>query len=287
MIEQPDFISPASTSVRTARDRIIVSCGIGAHYRARLRSTVNHCAVHCPDTWRLFYDDYPIGCPPHHEQQYAFKIYALQRAIAAGFRYVLWMDTSFQPIASIEPLWKIIEEQGWFVARQGDARIGTWISDNALGYFGGGRDSLMETPLCYSGLVGLDLKNQTGFDIWNRWTASYAIGAWNGPHFNTKQRAMHLNGLKYHGLCSDDPRCEGHRHDEASLSMILYLLGLTPMTTGLLTLESERGIIGHCVPDYDVVKLRQEALNQIRQDWSRATDAENEADEKRILELCR
>ena len=82
--------------------------------------------------WKLWYDDYPIGCQPHREDPYAFKILALQRAITAGFRYILWMDTSFQPVASIENVWQSIEKDGWYIPRQGDALLGTWSTDEAL-----------------------------------------------------------------------------------------------------------------------------------------------------------
>ena len=59
MTDQPDWVHPSVPS----DSRVIVSAGVGAqHYRKLLRSTENHCAVHCPDTWRLFYDVLPEGC---------------------------------------------------------------------------------------------------------------------------------------------------------------------------------------------------------------------------------
>lgn len=281
--EEPDWIRPASSNgSRDPNARVIVSCGIGRHYRERLRSTVNHCAVHCPETWRLFYDCLPEGCPPHHEAQYAFKIYALKRAIDAGFRYVLWMDTSFQPIASIEPLWKIVEDQGWFVAKQADAKLGSWISDDVLTRWGIARDMVMETPLCYSGIVGLDLKSDVGRAIWRDWLFAQQRGWFNGPHFNAGGKHVVWNGHKSTGWCSDDPRCEGHRHDEAALSLILWALGFPPITSGLLTLESEKGIIGHCVPDYDVVALRKHLM-----EYADENDGEYPRLSEEIYKLCR
>lgn len=259
--EEPDWIRPAGSEPdcrRSPHARVIVSAGIGRHYRERLRSTVNHCAVHCPETWRLFYDCLPEGCPPHHENQYAFKIYALKRAIDAGFRYVLWMDTSFQPIAPIEPLWAIIENQGWFIPKQADAKLGSWISDEVLENNAITRDMVMDWPLCYSGLVGLDMKSEVGRAIWESWVTSFKRGWFNGPHYNTPEhRTLIWTGHKSSGWCSYDRRCEGHRHDEAALSLIQWQMGFPPITSGLLTLESEQGIIGHCVPDYDVAEMRR------------------------------
>ncbi len=256
MIEQASWIFPAGSSgERVPNERCIVGAGIGKTYRDRLRSTINHCAVHCADTWRLFYEDLPEGCPAHEEKQYAFKIYAMQRVINGGFRYVLWMDSSFQPIASIEPIWKHIEEHGWYVPSQADSFLGTWTSDAALRSYGIFRDHAMKIPLAFSGLIGLDMEHPTGKIIWRDWQHTFWVDAWDGPHYN--QGITERAGYKLKGWCSDDPRCEGHRHDESALSFVLHQNGLKPVQSSFLTLDDPAGIIGHMVPDYDVVKMRE------------------------------
>lgn len=285
-IEQPDWTPPRPFKERTTQDRVIVGAGFGLRaYAQRLRSTINHCEVYSPGTWKLWYDVLPEGCPPHEESQYAFKIFALRRAIVAPFRYVLWMDSSFQPIGDMEPLWKHIEEHGFYVPIQGDAKLGAWTSDAALSLFGMSRDDAMGVPLVYSGLVGLDLESRVGKLIWNLWLNTYESGTWDGPHFN--ELPHRRNGAKWYGMCSLDPRCEGHRHDEAALSFVLHSLGLRPVFNDFLTLHSEKGFIGHMVHDYDIVAMREEALNQINSDWSRGSNAMNDADEKRIRAICR
>jgi hypothetical protein len=259
MTEEPEFTLPRTgPRERHPNDRIIVTCGLGLHYRRMVRSTVNHCAVYCPEAWGLHYDELPIGCPPHSERQYAFKMYALMRAIAAGFRYVLWMDASFAPVASIEPLWERIARDGWFIPKQGDAMLGNWCSDNGLAIFGHiKRDHAMTVPLVYSGLVGLDMRSAVGKSIWAKWLNLFHEGAFDGPHTNTPGIGnWEEHGHKWKGFCSNDPRCEGHRHDEAALAWVLHSMNLTPENSGLLTLESPQGIIGHHVPDFDVVKMR-------------------------------
>ena len=163
-----NFVSPSGRE-RTDNDRIIVNCGIGRHYQDGHLSTKAHCAQHCPEAWQLFYDDYPDGCPTQTEQQYAFKIFALDEAIRAGFRYVLWMDTVFQPLRSIEPIWYRIDACNWYIPPQGDARLGHWCSDRALAQFGIDRETAHLIPLVYSGLVGLDMKTELGWKIWRGW----------------------------------------------------------------------------------------------------------------------
>ncbi len=242
-----NIISPSGRS-RTADDRIIVSAGIGQHYAAGRESTRAHCAEHSPEAWQLIYDELPEGCPPQREQQYAFKIYALERAISEGFRYILWMDSVFQPIGSLEPLWGVIERDGWYVPPQLGEKLGRWCSDAALGIFGIDRATAYEIPLVYSGLVGIDAQGDHGKLLWQFWGELYRAGAFNGPHVNLPGVPMRPWGNKWEGHVSDDPAVQGHRHDESALSYVLYGLGLMPRNLGFLTLESESGFIGHHVP---------------------------------------
>lgn len=260
--DQPDWTQPRGSTERTDSDRLIVSCGIGRHYRERLRSTINHCEVHCPETWKLWYDVLPEDSPEHAVNQYAFKIHAIQRAIDAGFRYILWIDTAFQPVAAIEPIWKHVAEVGCYAPRQGSSMLGSWTTDEALCIYGITRNAAMEIPLVYSGLVGFDMQHPTGKAVWEFWRDLYRRGAFVGPHFNRPSDGQNFLwecvGAKWRGHCSFDPRCEGHRHDEAALAYSLHAWGIVPETKGWLTIEDPvAGIIGHHVPDFDVVAMRQ------------------------------
>ena len=109
--------------------------------------------------------------------------------------------------------------------------------------------------MAYSGLVGLDLLSRFGGNIWYRWGSLHAQGAFRGPHFNQPSVGIVESGGKWSGWCSDDPRCEGHRHDESALSYVLHSLGLVPKSSGFLQMEGPEYVIGHMVPDYDVVRM--------------------------------
>lgn len=245
-MQQPEF-EMTSGRDRTDHDMCIVSCGIGTHYQEPLHSTRLHCQVNVPEAWRLFYRELPLGCPDHFHSNYAFKLWAIRRAIEAGFRYVLWMDTSFQPIASIEPLWAVIREQGWYCAPQAGEKLGQWSSDACLDLLSLRRDDAMRIPLVYSGLFGFDVKSPVGAALWRGWQHTQAMGAWEGPHLNVPGTHQTPWGLKTQGHASHDPAVKGHRHDEAGLSYVLHQAGLTPVDRGFLTLESEQGFIGHMV----------------------------------------
>ncbi len=241
---QPEFEMTGGRS-RTANDTCIVSCGIGPHYQEPLHSTRLHCEINAPEAWRLFYRELPIGCPPHAEQMYAFKIWSMQRAIEAGFRYVIWIDSAFQPIASIEPLLDVVRKAGWYCPPQTSARLGEYCSDTMLEYFAMSRAEAWTVQLVFSGLLALDMRSFLGQTIWNRWRLSQPV--WNGAHYNEPGQSMSVFGQKTKGHVSNDPGVSGHRHDEAALSAILHQETLMPEDRGFLTLESPDGFIGHHV----------------------------------------
>src|SRR6185369_4818723 len=242
----PAFWSPTSAK-RTLGDRCIVSAGTEPKYYEQLHSTRLHCTKYAPEAWQLFYYGYPDGCPRQSQRQYAFKIFALERVVAAGFPIALWLDSAFQPVGSLKPLWEEIEEQGWYIQKQGDAVLGNWCSDAALAIFGISRDKAMEVPLCYSGLVGLNLRKPTGDQIWTHWKDLYEKGAFDGPHQHVYGMSPGPWGDKLQAHCSEDARCLGHRHDESALSFILYDMGLEPRTEPFLRIDRPVGFIGHHV----------------------------------------
>lgn len=224
--------------------RTIVNCAIGGHYRALQPRLQAACETHCPEAKLMFWQDYPTGCQPHPQQQYGFKIHAIQAAIDSGAERVLWIDCTFIPTASIEPLWDVVETEGWYAPKQGDSKLGTWATDTALEIYGINRDEAMQVPMVFSGLVGLNLTpGNVGSEVLRRWRDLYQRGAFNGPHRNIPGEPVQLWGNKLSGHCSNDPRCEGHRHDEAALSFVLHSLGLVPRRHGFLTLETPEGFI--------------------------------------------
>ena len=245
MSYNPEFASNGQE--RGFNDAVIVSCGIGTEYQEALQSTRLHCEKNVPEAWRLFYRDYPLGCPSQEEAQYAFKIFALRRAMGAGFRTLLWMDSCFQPLRSIQPLWEEIREKGWYVPQQGDAMLSEWCSDEFLERTSTKRSDVEQVHLVYSGIVGLDMYHPVAKRIWQMWESMYGAGLFNGCHLNKPGEPREPWGLKWQGHVSDDPGVRGHRHDESALSLVLHLLGLTPRLPTFLTLGGPGGSIGHHV----------------------------------------
>lgn len=269
-----EFLPPQkrSTASRTMSvptdDKVIVSCGIGEPYREDFEVTVRNCNLHCGDAWKLYYPDYPDGCPTQAEHQYAFKIYALSEAIRAGFRYILWIDSSLAPIAPISPLWSLISKEGWYAAPQFngitvgqpwrhwetniEATLAEWCSDRVLNIFGVTREEAKLIPLVLTGLVGFDMGNPLSVQIWKSHQAFYHLGVFDGPHVNRPGQPITPVGRKFSGHVSDDPSVIGHRQDETSMSFVLYALGLKAIKRGYLTLEVESGFIGQFIRHFSI-----------------------------------
>jgi hypothetical protein len=212
-----------------ARVKAIVNVGTGGRYPEMSRSVFKACKEHGVEAELEFYTDpLPAGCPSHAEHQYMFKVWALGQAIDHGARQLLWIDCRCRPIKPLDTLWAAMEAQGCYGPQQGDAKLGQWCSDSALGLFGIDRDAAMDAPLLRGGVIGLNLDMPVGACIWSEYRRLAEAGALSGPHYNRPGQPFSRFGDKTQGHCSDDPRCGGHRHDEAVLSFLFWKFGLSP-----------------------------------------------------------
>lgn len=177
----------------------------------------------------LLFGGYPEGCPKHETHNYAFKVWAMNAAIEQGFRQIMWIDCRCRPVAPLEPVWDVIELNGFYVSQEGDAKLGDWCTDDSLKLFGIDRETARTIPLVRGGVFGVDVASITGSQIWHRYKALCEAGAFNGAHKNEPGKPIvHWGGGKWRGHVSDDPAVGGHRHDETALAYTLWSLGLKP-----------------------------------------------------------
>ena len=176
----------------------------------------------------LMFGGYPEGCPQHSEQQYAFKVWALDEAISKGFDRIIWIDCRCRPVKSFEPIWGVVESDGAYCSQQGDAKLSQWCSDTALELFGITREQAASIPLLKGGVFGFNLDSQVGQALWREYKRLCLAGALNGPHYNRPGEPMTRMGDKWQGHVSHDPGVGGHRHDEAVLSFLFWKFGLSP-----------------------------------------------------------
>lgn len=152
---------------------------------------------------QLYNSHLQLGCKPHWEVPYQFKVYAIHKAYKDGYDIALYCDSSIYPIKNITPCLEYIEKNGYLLELCG-FHLGQWCSDRALNIFGITRDEAFKMPMHSAGFTGLNFKNEKAKAFIEKWF-EYAKaeetfkGAWRNDNNEV----------------SGDPRCSGHRHDQS------------------------------------------------------------------------
>lgn len=170
-------------------------------------------------------DAWPPGSPAHAEAPYAFKLHAFAEARRRGAASALWLDAPVVASGDPSPVFERIERDGHLFVTGGE-RLGHWIGDAALEAFGMSRDTAMDLPLLNGTFIGLDLRRGDWLDAM---LGAAAEGRLNGPYFteHAPAEARARKPGKSTGFASRDPRCWGHRHDEAIGSLLASRKGMS------------------------------------------------------------
>lgn len=141
-----------------------------------------------------------VGCKPHSEIPYAFKPYAIWKAIQEGVTTVLWCDSCIVAFKDINPVFDYIEKHGFMFFNNHGHTLGMWTNDKALNHFGITREDAMSIKMTMQCCFGLSAKNQQASDFF----------------FKYQNLAYDL----YPGSSSN------HRHDQSTASLIINEMGL-------------------------------------------------------------
>lgn len=159
----------------------------------------------------------PKGCPDPKAVRCAFKYYLMKEAEAAGFTQLLWMDASFWAVRSLEPIFDVIDQQGWYLVKQG-WNTGQWCCDSALKPLGITREEAFKIYQLVGGFVGINLEHEKGkrfldemFRLAVEKTAFVGVRSKGG------------------GFISHDPRVLGHRADQTCASVLSWRYEMTPI----------------------------------------------------------
>ena len=176
---------------------------------------------------RTWADKLPAGSPSHADAPYGFKLYAVAEALAQGCSSLLWLDAPCVADRPLDPVFERIERDGHCFVTGGE-KLGNWASDDCLEAFGISRDQAMEMALLNGAFLGLDLEHARTREWYRRIVQQCEAGLFRGAalteHAPPDVRARNVD--KDTGHLSDDPRCWGHRHDEAVGSCLAHLMGL-------------------------------------------------------------
>lgn len=191
----------------------IISCGVGGWYGAGVerlhRSLIYHGYA---GSLLLHKGVYPPDSPTHEENPYAFKIYAFMDAISKGYKNILWLDSSFWNIKNPHHVFDIIQDNGVFAFRSGYNCAQT-CPDNLLARMGVTRDEAELLPEIATGMVGLNIENPDGKNVFNLWSKLCHEGYFKNSRTHNPEE-------------SGDPRFLHSRQDQSAFSMAVHHYGL-------------------------------------------------------------
>jgi hypothetical protein len=191
----------------------IISAGYGHWYGqgvSRLeRSLLFHGYAGALMTWK---DELPENCPPNNVDPYAIKIYAFKEAFNMGYRIVLWLDASFCCIKNPHTIFDIINDHGVFAFRSGYNCAQT-CTDHALFWAQISRDEAEQLPEIASGIVGLNMDNPDGKNVFNLWVEG-------------QEKGLFINSRNHNLADSSDPRFLHARQDQSIFSLAVHKTGL-------------------------------------------------------------
>jgi len=136
---------------------------------------------------------------------YNVKPSALYEA-AKTHSQLLWLDCSCWVIKDLQPIWDIVDKQGYYFINSG-FYCSNYCNDTSLKYFGITRDEAEKIVMISSGCFAIDLKTEKGALIYQIFIQSA------------------IDNIFDNGTGSKDPRYIAHRHDQSALSIILHKLG--------------------------------------------------------------
>lgn len=142
-----------------------------------------------------------IGSPPHWQNPYAFKVYAIQKVRDMGYTTIMWCDSCLRADRSLVPLIEKINTCGVYLQKDGWP-CGRWANDRALQYFGVTRDEAMDITSIYACFMAFNFKTPIANEFFAHWKLACQNGIFAGRWENTQKTE------------SQDERCTGHRHDQ-------------------------------------------------------------------------
>lgn len=181
---------------------IITFCNDRGNYRAgaaRLAMSLEEHWNH--GSWLILNGEEQIGAPLHKENPYAFKIYAIEKALSMGYDEILYLDSSVFAVKDVEPAFDMIRNQGYLMQYSGHF-VGQWCNDQTLKYYEYTRQEAMSMPMYgNAGMLGLDFKDPLVRLFFKKWKQAMLDGMFKGSW--------------------DD-----HRHDMTCGSIIAYRLDM-------------------------------------------------------------
>jgi len=143
----------------------------------------------------------------HKDAPFQFKPFAIQEAIEAGYKQILWCDSTIRLMRNPEHLWEQCAEHGILAWDNEGHQLKPWIAPHAVKTIGIDVEGVKQIMACCIMFDFNHLKTQVVFDEWIECSR-------NGSFLN--------KGF------------DNHRHDQACLSAIMHKHGIPIQPYGAL-----------------------------------------------------
>ena len=167
----------------------------------------------------LYTDESQLGCRPHSEVPYGFKVAALKAAFDHPLQFdsVLWCDAAVWAHQTPVKIFEHIEKHGYVFFHAG-WDCGQWTSDVCLKNMGVTRDEAKKMAHYSASCFGLSPRDERCQEFLRRLI-----------HFAHDGTSFPGSWTNENGQVSSDPYCLGHRHDQAVGSILAAQLGMIPI----------------------------------------------------------
>jgi len=135
---------------------------------------------------------------------YAFKISSFREALRLGFKRAFWLDASVVPVCSLNDIFKVIEEKGYFTYVS-PYNMKELANEEVCQIMGVPYSEADQIPAFVAGILGFNFENERALEAVRRW----------------------VDITKNHEEAYFSPR-----QDLCVISIILYQLGLTDANQG-------------------------------------------------------
>jgi hypothetical protein len=148
-------------------------------YKIGQTRLVNSLSHHFTGDVHYFIGEHSVGAPPHLENPYAFKVYAIEKVREMGYDQVLWLDASIYAVKEVTPVFEWLTEKGIFLEEAGHW-AGTWSPPYVLDYFSITREEAMRMPMFAAGYCGFDFRRSESIDFFSEWKEAMLNGMFKG-----------------------------------------------------------------------------------------------------------
>lgn len=194
------------------KNAVIINCGLGNWYgdgSKRLERSLNY--VGWAGNTIIYADEQPPNNIDHIHIPYYMKIATFEESIKRGYSHILWLDSSFWAIKNPMKMFDIINEQGYYFFSTG-YNLAQSVNDATLEFCNRSRDDAENQTEWASGCLGINLNNEVGKKLYERWKYYMDSGL--------------SRGSREHDNQSQDPRFRFHRQDQSCLNMAIWDLEL-------------------------------------------------------------